>query len=422
MAVAAILLLIHAIVIGTAAAASVFPPGFSTVTIPSGQVQLTDFQFLPDSAGKLTANRLTLGKSSGNVIYSDAANNARTIAHIPVFSQGDLGLISLALSTSYQTNGQVFLLYTYAGTGGKPVSRLERWIATNPLAPTALRPDRTLLDGITQLDAASANASHGPGTVVLAPDNTLYVGFGDAASFGYADHLAVRALDPDDPHGKILHVDGNGNGVAGNPYIGSASASSWRGRMFASGLRNPFRFSIDPKSSSRLYVGDVGWNSYEEIDVVQAGYVGGWPCWEGTHQTEGYRTFTECVHYYQSHQLDNADGTRKETIPVPSMPLYEFPHFYNGAQHSAAVVGGVFYSGDKYPAAYRGSYLFGDYPPSSPSRIFTMATNGSTIQRPPETNGFASAVGGPVSFKIGPGGDVYFADITTSNIYRIVHG
>jgi len=403
----------------SADAAPALPPGFITVSIPSGQTQLTDFQFLPDSTGKLTASRLTIGKASGDVVYLDATNAARTLAHIPVFSQGDMGLISFALSNKYSADGTVFLLYTYVGPGGKPTSRLERWIATNPLAPTALRPDKVLLDGITQLDAVSANNSHGPGTVAVAPDDSLFVGFGDAASFGYADHLARRALDPDDPHGKILHIDANGNGVTGNPYLAKAPADSWRGRMFASGFRNPFRFSIDPQSGGTLYVGDVGWTSYEEIDVVRAGFVGGWPCWEAGHHTPGYDVFKECLDYYTSTQLDNPDGTRKETIPAPAMPLYEFPHFYNGAGHSAAAVGGVFYNGTSYPAAYRKSYFFGDYPPNSPSRIFTLATDGTTIQRAPEPKGFASAIGGPVSFKIGPGGDVYFADITTSTINRI---
>ena len=421
MTISAVLLSLLAAAGGRADAVPALSPGFITVAMPSGQTQLTDFQFLPDVTGKLTTARLTIGKASGDVVYVDASNAARTIAHISVFSQGDLGLIGIALSTKYATDGTVFLLYTYTGAGGKPTSRLESWVATNPLAPTALRPGRAILDGITQLDAISANNSHGPGTVAVAPDNTLYVGFGDAASFGYADHLARRALDPDDPHGKVLHVDANGNGVAGNPYIGKAPANSWRGRMFASGFRNPFRFSIDPKSSGILYVGDVGLGKYEEIDVVRAGFVGGWPCWEAGHHTAGYDVFKECLDYYASNQLDNPDGTRKETIPAPAMPLYEYPHFYNGAQHSAAVVGGIFYNGTSYPAAYRGSYFFGDFPPNSPSRIFSMATDGTTVQRAPETNGFASAIGGPVSFKIGPGGDVYFADITTSSINRIVY-
>ena len=253
----------------------------------------------------------------------------------------------------------------------------------------------------------------------MAPDDSLDVGFGDAASFGYADHLARRALDPDDPHGKIFHIDANGNGVTGNPYLAKAPADSWRGRMFASGFRNPFRFSIDPQSAALRYVGDVGRQADEEIDVVRAGFVGGWPCSEAGHHTRGYDVFKECLDYYTSTQLDNPDGTRKKRSPPQPCRGTQVPHFYNGAQHSAAAVGGIFYNGTSYPAAYRKSYFFGDYPPNNPSRIFTLARYGTTIQRAPETNGFASAIGGPVSFKIGPGGDVYVADITTNTINRI---
>ena len=399
-------------------AAPAFPPGFITVSIPSGQTQLTDFQFLPDSTGELTASRLTIGKASGDVVYLDAANAARTLAHIPVFSQGDMGLISLALSNRYGTDGTVFLLYTYVGPGGKPTSRLERWIATNPLAPTALRPDKVLLDGITQLDAVSANNSHGPGTVAVAPDDTLGIGFGDAASFGYADHLARRALDPDDPHGKILHVDANGNGVTGNPYLATAPANSWRGRMFASGFRNPFRFSIDPQSGGTLYVGDVGWNSYEEIDVVRAGFVGGWPCWEAGHHTPGYDVFKECLDYYTFNQLDNLDGTRKETIPAPAMPLYEFPHFYNGVQHSAAAVGGVLQR-HQLPGCLSRELLLRRLPAEqSKSHIH----HGDRRHHYPARAGnerFRLSHRRAGELQDRPGGDVYFADITTSTINRI---
>ena len=253
----------------------------------------------------------------------------------------------------------------------------------------------------------------------MAPDDSLYVSFGDAASFGYADHLARRALDPDDPHGKILHIDANGNGVTGNPYLAKAPAGSWRGRMFASGFRNPFRFSIDPQSGGTLYVGDVGWTSYEEIDVVRAGFVGGWPCWEAGHHTPGYDVFKECLDYYTSTQLDNPDGTRKETIPAPAMPLYEFPHIYNGARAQCSGRRRRLLQRNQLPSCLSEESLSATTRRTVASCIFTLATDGTTIQRAPEPNGFASAIGGPVSFKIGPGGDVYVADITTSTINRI---
>src|SRR5512135_422739 len=113
--VSTVVLSLFVIAIGRADAVPALAPGFITVATPSGQSQLTDFQFLPDATGKLTPARLTIGKASGDVVYVDATNAVRTLAHIPVFSQGDMGLISIALSNDYATDGTVFLLYTYAG-------------------------------------------------------------------------------------------------------------------------------------------------------------------------------------------------------------------------------------------------------------------------------------------------------------------
>ena len=93
---------------------------------------------------------------------------------------------------------------------------------------------------------------------------------GDAADFRVVDPLALRALDVNQGYGKVLHVLPDGRGVPGNPYYDAANPQSWKSRVYASGFRSPFRLSLDPASGAPV-LGDVGWNTWEEVDLDPAG-------------------------------------------------------------------------------------------------------------------------------------------------------
>jgi uncharacterized protein with LGFP repeats len=386
-----------------------------------GPGELTDFTFLPDASGTITRSALTIGKSGG-VRYIAGSGASRQIGQIPnIVSIGDLGLISISLSPNYLMTGQIALLGTY-NAAPHPVGQLDIYTVNNPTNPTSLTHTKTVLGGITQNDGQDPpGASHGPGTVIWANDGTLFTGFGDGANFVAVDPLALRALDPDDPHGKIFHTDVNGRGVAGNPYYGKAPAGSWREAMFASGFRNQFRFSQDPARSNTLFVGDVGWQSYEKLIVVTAGTVGGWPCYEGVDgtggiKTPGYVDLQQCQDYYRANQIDyKGTTTPKEIIPGPTTSLWN----YDRSGKMAAIVGGATYTGTSYPAAYQGAYFFGNFPVDSPSLLWTIKTDGTKLTRQPETDGFAKSIGGPSAIHTGPGGDIYYSDVYDGTIWQI---
>ena len=160
--------------------------------------------------------------------------------------------------------------------------------------------------------------SHSIGTLAFGPDGRLYVGGGDGASFNAADYGqfnhnpckdpggknptpptaeggALRAQDlrtPDDKttmDGAILRVKArNGKAPPDNPLYGGTNGSD--DRIIAEGLRNPFRFTFRP-STDQIYIGDVGWNTWEEVDVLGSAQDAvvenfGWPCYEGdVHQS-----------------------------------------------------------------------------------------------------------------------------------------
>ena len=205
------------------------------------------------------------------------------------------------------------------------------------------------------------------------------------------------------PRGKILHINADGSGVAANPFYDAADRSSWKSRVFAYGFRNPFRFTLKPGTASTLYIGDVGWNTYEEVDIAKGGEDFGWPCWEGPASfRNGYDALSQCQALY-------ANPPAKLTAPI-----YYWNHFNSSGD---AAIGGVLYQGSTYPADYQGAYFFGDY---AAGRLWTLRTDGNdAVVRAPEANGFANAVGAPVAMRSGPNGDVFFADIGSANVQRV---
>jgi glucose/arabinose dehydrogenase len=380
----------------SATAAPNLAPGFSRVVIPTGIPlgRLVNFEFLP------SGDILAIGKC-GEIRRLPVTGGSVALPTLPVNCDHDRGLLGFDLAPDFETSRQAYTLYNYT-SAGRIWARLSRWTLNDASAPTLFANEQVVLDGLPSHSATGATCdnSHTIGTVLAQPDGTLFVGNGEAASYCSVDATALSALDITSPRGKIFRINPDGTGVPTNPFFDTANPSSWKSRVFAYGVRNPFRFGMHPASQA-LYVGDVGWNTYEELNVaVGAGENFGWPCWEGPlSNRNNYQTRPECQAAYQSMQ--------------PTAPLHSWPH----AGSDAAAVGGVFYEGDSYPVDYRGAFFFGDY---AQSRIWTVRTNAShQVVRSPEANGFGSDIGAPVAFRSGPGDDVFYADIASSNIYRL---
>lgn len=132
--------------------------------------------------------------------------------------------------------------------------------------------------------------SHSIGTVISAPDGTLWIGNGDAADYNVVDPLAFRTYDERSMAGKIFHVDRDGHGLPGHPFCpGDNDLTHVCTKVHSKGFRNPFRFKLRPNGS--LAVGDVGWSTREEVDLISTGGKSyGWPCYEGTIHTPGTGT------------------------------------------------------------------------------------------------------------------------------------
>jgi glucose/arabinose dehydrogenase len=174
-------------------------------------------------------------------------------------------------------------------------------------------------------------ANHNGGNVLLGPDGMLYVGFGDGGAGGDPQG---NAQNPQTLLGKLVRLDPrDGFAARGNPFVGD---DDFRSEIFALGLRNPWRFSFD-RTTGDLWIGDVGQDSVEEVDVVgrahAAGANFGWDLYEGSQPFEG-------------------------TTPPPHhvTPVIE----YETGADGCAVTGGYVYRGTAIPAL-RGAYVYSDF-------------------------------------------------------------
>jgi glucose/arabinose dehydrogenase len=239
-----------------------------------------------------------------------------------VLDGGERGLLGLAFHPRYVENGRFFVNYTREPDGATVIAEYRR--SSSPAV--ALRTESIVLT------IAQPFANHNGGMIAFGPDGLLYIGMGDGGS---ANDPGNRAQNINDLLGKLLRIDVDGvapyESPSDNPFAGSIPG---RGEIYATGLRNPFRFSFD-RANGKLYVGDVGQGKWEEISLVTNGANLGWRVFEGNHCT-------------------NLDPlcTSGEFTP----PIAEYAH--SGGRCS--VTGGYVYRGalGTVPA---GTYVFGDF-------------------------------------------------------------
>jgi glucose/arabinose dehydrogenase len=192
---------------------------------------------------------------------------------------------------------------------------------------------------------ATDSESHTIGAVNFGPDGMLYLTNGDGTSYNFADPRAVRVQDVNNLSGKTLRIDPiTGQGLASNPFF-NGDPNSNQSKVFYSGLRNGFRFAFDPVTQ-RPVIGDVGWNSWEEINTGAAGSNFGWPYLEGPNQTASYSSLPQAVSFYSNGNINpNSPSNQAAVFPILSRS--------HGAPDNAnAIMVGDFYNSN--------TLMFGD--------------------------------------------------------------
>jgi glucose/arabinose dehydrogenase len=274
---------------------------------------------------------------------------------------------------------------------------------------TSLQDYLNNLDKVQNIQNFIANdsESHSVGSVRFGTDGSLFVSLGDGTSYNGIDPRAIRVQDIDNLSGKILRIDAiTGQGLSNNPFYNGDSNSN-RSKVYNLGLRNPFRFTID-KSSNTPVIGDVGFTSYEEVNIGKPGANFGWPFYEG-----GLNAKDEIVNLQQPKYavLDAAKDFYSSGKTVTA-PVYTYKHFA-----SNSIVVGDFYTGNTFPSIYQNALFVGDFSQGTIDAL-KFDSQGKLVS----VNRFASKTqlgnGLPTQITIGKDGNLYYANLTDGEIDR----
>jgi glucose/arabinose dehydrogenase len=180
-----------------------------------------------------------------------------------VDSSGERGLLGVAFDPNFASNQLVYIYYT--ATTPTVHNRISRFTAAGDVAVAGS--EVTVMD----LDNLSTATNHNGGALHFGPDGNLYVAIGDNANGANAQSFTTRL-------GKMLRMTSSGGVPPGNPFVDETSGPNET--IWAMGLRNPFTFSFQ-NGTGRMFINDVGQNTWEEINDGIAGSNYGWPTCEG---------------------------------------------------------------------------------------------------------------------------------------------
>jgi|GEM_PF-979544 len=293
------------------------------------------------------SGRLFIGEQTGKIIilkngtrlskpFLDLSSKIVKISKI----YDERGLLGLVFHPNYKNNGRFFVYYSAPknGTGINHEAIIAEYhVSSNPDVA-----DASSEKIIFRVNEPEMN--HNGGQLAFGPDGFLYIGFGDGGGAGDQHGSIGNGQNISVPLGKILRIDIN-NGTmysipSDNPFVNTDGLDE----IYAYGFRNPFRFSFD-SVTGQLFVGDVGQDMWEEVDIVEKGGNYGWRILEGNHPYD-IALATEL-------------GINLSTLQPP---IFDYSH---NVGHS--IIGGYVYHGAHSPKLL-GKYVFGDW-----SNSFTSA-------------------------------------------------
>jgi uncharacterized repeat protein (TIGR03806 family) len=337
---------------------------------------------------------------SGQVLgFENTASVASVSPFIDIQSQvasgGEMGLLGMAFHPQYADNGEIYLSYTADNPRRSIISRFTYVV------------DQWQEDVI--LTVAQPYTNHNGGNIAFGPDGYLYIGLGDGGSGGDPEGHgqnttsllgAMLRIDVDvDVNSAAPYAIPTNNPFAGNALCNDLNTvfnSNSCPEIYAWGLRNPWRWSFD-RSTDELWVGDVGQNLIEEVDIIQRGNNYGWNIMEGD----------QCYNATTCNQTDL------------TLPVAVYSH-----GDSRSIVGGYVYRGQDadLQSILADTYLYAD---TYSTRIWGLKQNGTVYESHELINSSLQYI---YAFAEDVNGELYILDPAFSsstpgtNIYKVVAG
>jgi len=326
------------------------PSGFVRSPVVGGLTDPVDMEFAPD--GRLfvaeQAGKLYIVKPDGTLAkFLDISSK--------VDSTGERGLMAVAFDPNFSTNHYVYLDYTRAATATAPVhNRVARVTASGDRAVAG---SEKLIFRLNDQD----DTHHMGGAIDFGKNGKLYVATGD--NVGGPTQTLGNLL------GKMLRINKNGTIPTNNPFYAATSGSNRA--IWALGLRNPFKFAVQPDTGA-IFINDVGENAWEEINRNEKGANYGWNVHEGVANDPPY--------------VD---------------PIFSYAHDGDLATTGCSITGGAFYNPAtaQFPAEYEDGYFFADFC-SGWIRVLDPSTG--------KARGFATGLENPVDLEVSREGGLYY--------------
>jgi glucose/arabinose dehydrogenase len=336
------------------------PTGFTVSQVTSGLADPTDMEFAPDG-------RLFVAEQAGKVRIAKPDGTLVTFLDIStkVDSTGERGLMAVAFHPTFSSNRYVYLHYTRKATATASVhNRIVRMTASG---------DRVVAGSeklIFRLDNQD-DPHHMGGALDFGKDGKLYVSTGDNVG---GDTQTLQNL-----LGKMLRINKDGTIPTGNPFYASATGNNRA--IWALGLRNPFKFAVQPGTGT-IFINDVGADAWEEINRGASGGNYGWSLCEGNHDNP------------------NRPGSVNCSAAPYTAPVHEYGHVGTDTT-GCSITGGAFYNPTTilFPSGYVGDYFFADLC-SGWIRTYDPSTGAAS--------GFATGLETPIDLEVSKAGQLYY--------------
>ncbi len=342
----------------TGASAATVPTGFTDAVVASGLNNPSAMALAPDG-------RIFVCQQGGALrVIKNGALLPTPFLTVTVDSSGERGLLGIAFDPNFVSNQLVYIYYT--ATTPTIHNRISRFTASGDVA---LAGSETIIMDLPNLSTAT---NHNGGAMHFGPDGNLYVAVGENANAANAQSLSTRL-------GKMLRMTSTGGVPPDNPFINQTTGANQT--IWALGLRNPFTFSFQG-NTSRMFINDVGQNTWEEINDGIAGSNYGWPTCEG--------------------------------FCNPPNPSFRDPIFaYMNDAQTCAITGGAFYNPQvpQFPSQFIGNYFFADFCGGWIRRLNPSAGNA--------VSDFATGINLPVDLKVSPDGFLYYLARGAGSVNRI---